>query len=434
MKVSVFGLGKLGAPMLATFAEKGLEVIGYDVSEKAVSEINSGFSSIVETDLQEFLDRNKERYSATNSVEEAVHNSEASFIIVPTPSGDDDLFINDYVLACVKDIGAALKSKDGYHLVVITSTVVPGATATVIQPALEKFSGKKVGEDIGLCYNPEFIALGTVVRDMLYPDIILIGESDDRAGSMLQDIYEKTTNSDPICHRMNFNEAEIAKIAVNTFVTTKISYANMLADFCDKVGNADVDKVTNAIGDDSRIGRKYLKGGVAYGGPCFPRDNKAFAALGRKLGVNTNLASSTDNINEYQSERLSSFIEVLCDKSAKIAVLGCSYKPKTPIYEESQGIALSRKLSEMGYEGFYSDVGCQPEGPNGFSYESDLRKIIDEAHCLVLMTEHDEYRNIPEIMKNQNASEKVIIDPWRMLSASNLDGNHTYVTPGSSKR
>ena len=308
MKVSVFGLGKLGAPMLATFAEKGLEVIGYDLSEKAVSEINDGFSSIVETDLQELLDRNKARYNATNSAVEAVHNSEASFIIVPTPSGDDDLFINDYVIACIEDIGAALKSKDGYHLVVITSTVVPGATASVIQPTLEEFSGKKVGEDIGLCYNPEFIALGTVIRDMLYPDIILIGESDDRAGSMLQDIYEKTTNSDPICHRMNFNEAEIAKIAVNTFVTTKISYANMLADFCDKVGNADVDKVTNAIGDDSRIGRKYLKGGVGYGGPCFPRDNKAFAALGRKLGVNTNLASSTDNINEYQSERLSSFV------------------------------------------------------------------------------------------------------------------------------
>jgi len=269
---------------------------------------------------------------------------------------------------------------------------------------------------------------------MLYPDIVLIGENDDRAGSMLQNIYEKTTNSNPVYHRMNFNEAEIAKIAVNTFVTTKISYANMLADLCDKVGNADVDKVTNAIGDDSRIGRKYLKGGVAYGGPCFPRDNKAFAALGKKLGVNTNLASSTDDINKYQTERLSSFVKALCDKTDKVAILGCSYKPKTPIYEESQGIALSRKLSELEFQGFYSDVECHPDGPNGFSFESNLDKIIDESDCLILMTEHDEYRKIPEIMKEKPTSHKVIIDPWRMLSTCNLDKIHTYVTPGSSKR
>ena len=302
MHISIFGLGKLGAPMLATFAEKGINVVGYDSQQKIVDEINSGFSNIKETDLQKLLDRNKARYRATNSISDAIANTKASFIIVPTPSGDDDLFVNDYVLSCVMDIGLALRSKTDYHLVVITSTVTPGSLEKVIKPQLEKSSGKKIGTEIGLCYNPEFIALGTVVRDMLFPDIVLIGESDPKAGDLLEEIQRKTISSEPVFHRMNFNEAELAKIAVNTFVTTKISYANMLADSCDKLGNADVDKITNAIGDDSRIGKKYLKGGVAYGGPCFPRDNKAFAALGKQLGVNTALASATDDVNDYQGQ------------------------------------------------------------------------------------------------------------------------------------
>lgn len=433
MKVSVFGLGKLGAPMLATFAEKGLEVIGYDINEKAVEEINNGFSTIVETNLQEFLSKNKGRYSATSSVDEAVQRSDVSFIIVPTPSGADGLFINDYVLECVKQIGISLSQKEKYHLVVITSTVVPGTTEKIIKPALEKYSNKKVGVQIGLCYNPEFIALGTVVNDMLNPDIVLIGESDDRAGTMLKSIYEKTTKSDPIYHRLNFNEAEIAKISVNTFVTTKISYANMLAEFCDKVGNADVDRVTNAIGDDSRIGRKYLKGGTAYGGPCFPRDNKAFAALGSKLGVNTILATATDEINVHQSERLASLVFSLCVKTDKIAILGCSYKPLTPIYEESQGLALCEKLSNAGFSGFFSDVSCEPEGPKGFLFEKDVNKIIEDSVCIILMTGHKEYLDIPTLINSQDNGDKLIIDPWRLLSAEDFKTRHSYISPGLSQ-
>ena len=432
MHISIFGLGKLGTPMLATFAEKGINVVGYDSQQKIVDEINSGFSSIKETDLQKFLDRNKARYRATNSVSDAIANTKASFIIVPTPSGDDDLFVNDYVLSCVMDIGLALRSKTEYHLVVITSTVTPGSLEKVIKPQLEKSSGKKIGTEIGLCYNPEFIALGTVVRDMLLPDIVLIGESDPKAGDLLEEIQKKTISSEPVFHRMNFSEAELAKIAVNTFVTTKISYANMLADFCDKLGNADVDKITNAIGDDSRIGKKYLKGGVAYGGPCFPRDNKAFAALGKQLGVNTALASATDDVNDYQGHRIFNFIQKFCDKSDPISVLGCSYKPNTPIHEESQGLTLLRLLSNAGYKGFYSDVQCDPVGPVGFEFEADINKIIIKSSCLVIMTEHKEYLGIQEILAKENILEKTIIDPWRMFDGGAFDEKHTYISPGAS--
>src|SRR5262249_2828965 len=156
-----------------------------------------------------------------------------------------------------------------------TSTVMPGSTGGEIQAELERASGRKIGPDLGLAYNPEFIALGTVVRDMLRPDFILIGESDKQTGDLLEAIYERSCDNDPAIRRMSFVNAELTKISVNTYVTTKISYANMLAEMCDRLPGADVDVVSAAVGSDSRIGSKYIKGAIGYGGPCFPRDNKA---------------------------------------------------------------------------------------------------------------------------------------------------------------
>jgi UDPglucose 6-dehydrogenase len=179
-------------------------------------------------------------------------------------------------------IGKALARKNSYHLVVLSSTVMPGATEKIRQ-MLEQTSGKRCGEEFGFCYNPEFIALGSVIRDMLNPDMLLIGESDERAGQILAGIYGNVCKSKPVVARMNFVNAELTKLSVNTYVTTKISYANMLAEICEKLPGADADVVTSALGLDSRIGRKYLKGALGYGGPCFPRDNVAFAALARSL-------------------------------------------------------------------------------------------------------------------------------------------------------
>ncbi len=139
---------------------------------------------------------------------------------------------------------------------------------------------------------------------MLLPDVILIGESDPRAGDLLEGIYRTTCDNTPPMQRMNFINAELTKIAVNTFVTTKISYANMLADICDRLPGADVDVVTNAVGLDSRIGRKYLKGALGYGGPCFPRDNVAFCHFARTVGAKADVAEATDRINRYQIDRL----------------------------------------------------------------------------------------------------------------------------------
>ena len=183
LRISVIGLGKLGAPMLAVLADKGYEVVGVDLDPAVVASVNAGRAPVAEPGLQERMDANRSRMRATTDVADAVRDTDLTFMIVPTPSADDHTFLNDYVVAALKDVGAALRDKSGYHNVVCTSTVMPGATGAVLRPVLEEASGRTVGDTLGLCYNPEFIALGTVVRDMLHPDMVLIGESDDRAGA-----------------------------------------------------------------------------------------------------------------------------------------------------------------------------------------------------------------------------------------------------------
>ena len=161
---------------------------------------------------------------------------------------------------------------------------MPGSVGGPIRERLERVSGRRVGRDLGLCYNPEFVALGDVINGLLHPDFILIGESDTRAGDILESIYRRVVGPDANVARMNFVNAELTKISVNTYVTMKISFANMLGEICDRLVGADVSVVTEAIGRDSRIGKKYLKAAVGYGGPCFPRDTIAFGRARARLG------------------------------------------------------------------------------------------------------------------------------------------------------
>src|SRR5258705_3032132 len=279
MKLSVVGLGKLGAPLAALFASKGFEVLGTDLSPASVDAINQGRAPVDEPGLQALIDVSRSQLRATTDAAEAVAETDVTFVIVPTPSDSTGRFSNGAVVRAMEAVGDGIRRKNGYHVVSITSTVMPGSTGGEIRDALERHAGRPVGPDLGLCYTPEFIALGSVIRDMLRPDMILIGESDRKAGDVLENLYNRCCDNTPVVRRMNFVNAELAKISVNTFVTTKISYANMLADICDRLPGADVDVVTQAIGTDSRVGSKYLKGALGYGGPRFPRDNFAFAAL-----------------------------------------------------------------------------------------------------------------------------------------------------------
>jgi len=424
-RVNVVGLGKLGAPLAAVLASRGFSVIGLDVNKTLVDALNAGKMPIVEPQLNELIAANRARLKATMDANEAVQNSDASFVIVPTPSDSTGFFSNRFVLQAMETLGKALRGKTGYHMVVITSTVMPGSTGSDIKAALEAASGRKVGPDLGLCYNPEFIALGSVVRDMLYPDSILVGESDAKAGDMLAGIYLQMCENKPPVQRMNWISAELTKISVNTYVTTKISYANMLADICDRLPGADVDAVTKALGADTRIGAKYLKGAMGYGGPCFPRDNVAFAALARKLGARADVAEATDRINNYQVDRLTGLVSKFAKSGTRIALLGLSYKPQTPVVEESHSVKLAARLADAGYivtvhDPLAQDAAIAVLGDKVVG-ASSLESAVRDADLLIVGTGWPEYKEIDPAWARRDGQKLTVLDLWRTLPADKFD-------------
>ena len=402
--------------MAAVFASAGHHVLGLDVNRTLVAGLEAGQAMVEEPQLQELIDRNRERLHATTDYRRISAESDVTFIIVPTPSGPDGIFSNDYVIDAIQKLGAALDSKSGYHVVVVTSTVIPGSMDGPIRHALETASKKSVGSELGLCYNPEFIALGSVVENMLFPDFLLIGESDERAGSIVEHVYDSVCPKHPPVRRMNFVNAELAKISVNTFVTTKISYANMLADMCERLPGADVDVVAAAIGSDTRIGRKYLRGAVAYGGPCFPRDNVAFTALAAKIGARADIAKATDAINNYQSDRLLRAVRAQAPPKAKVAVLGMSYKPDTPVAEASQGVNLAKQLIAEGYEVIVHDPSANAAattlGPS-IVVAGSAEDALRAADIAVIVTPWPQYAKLSDISLSRSLP---VIDCWRILS------------------
>ena len=423
-KISIIGLGKLGAPMAAVYASKGFEVIGVDKNLSFVEALNKGLAPVQENQLQDFIDLGRKHLSATVDTIQAVQNTDVTFIIVPTPSGPDGTFTNKYVVEAIKEVGAGIKEKDTYHLVVVTSTVMPGSTNGEIRQALEQASGRLVGESLGLCYSPEFIALGTVIRDMLHPDFFLIGESDKKAGDLLVSLYRQACHNQPRMERMNFVNAELTKISVNTFVTTKISYANMLSDICDYLPDADVDVVTQAVGCDSRIGSKYLRGGVAYGGPCFPRDNVAFSRLAHMVGANAEVAVATDTINRHQKDRITHLIQNLDYQPKTIGILGLSYKPGTNVIEESQGIALAAALHKKGFQVMvYDPLALAPAQAvlgNYVGYAGSASECVQKSDALIITTAWPEFTTLEPSLFAEKANGFVVIDCWRVLSQEKM--------------
>jgi UDPglucose 6-dehydrogenase len=434
MKISVVGLGKLGAPLAAVMAYKGNTVVGVDVNPGYVASVNQGRAPVNETGLQGLIDGCRDRLRATACYEEAVLGTDATFLIVPTPSEEDGRFSLEYVLSAAERIGSALRKKSDWHLVVLSSTVMPGSTGGALLPALERASGKICGPDFGLCYNPEFIALGSVIHDMLHPDLVLIGESDPGSGRMLEELYRGVCESRPQIKRMNFVNAELAKLSVNTFVTTKISYANMLAQVCETLPGADADVVTSAIGCDTRIGGKYLKGALGFGGPCFPRDNAAFAVMGRQHGVPALLAEATDAMNRRQVPRLAEMILSRMPQNGVAGVLGLSYKPGTDVIERSQGVELARYLADREARVIVYDpaamANARQELGDRVSYAASAPECARNVEVLAITTPWPEFRELEPGDLMRHGAKAVVIDCWRILPEAQFEGWIEYLTLG----
>jgi len=424
--VSVIGLGKLGACIAACFAHKGFSVIGADVSAKTVELINQQKPPVTEPQLTEMMAGLEGRLRATDDVAEAVIASDLTLIVVPTPSTAEGGFSIDYVVEAARSIGRGLKAKQGYHLVVLTSTVLPGSTEYGMIPVLERESGKRCDVDFGVCYSPEFIALGQVIKDFLNPEFLLIGEHDERAGEQLAAAYLAVCDNTPKIARMNIVNAELTKISVNAYVTMRISFANMVASLSEQLPGGDVDTVTGALGLDTRIGSRYLKGAVAYGGPCFPRDNQALAYLARQLGPSGALAEAVHAYNATSNERLAERVLEVVPKGGSVAVLGLSYKPDSNVIEEAPGFLLARNLAESGAKVTVHDPMAMESVKKVLGDRVQYAKTVEEAidaNDVVVITNPD--RAYAAIDLASVPRSTIVIDAWRLLRKQAEAGRFT---------
>lgn len=412
MKISVVGLGKLGSSMVAGFAEAGIEVIGYDINADLVKALNNGEAPVHETDLQNYISKNRTMIKATNSLERAILDSSITFVVVPTPSNPDGSFTSSYAKTAFKNIGEALGSKAEYHTIVMTSTVLPGVTRTLLIPELEKASGKKCGSEFGVCYNPEFIALGSVIRDFLNPDFYLLGEFDSRSGDSLEAVHRRVSQNKAPVRRMTIENAELAKIALNSFVTMKISFANTLSDICSNIIGGDVDVVTEAIGTDTRIGKKYLKGGMGFAGPCFPRDNVALAYFAEKLNCDGSLLAANHIYNEQFSEKTADRISEIMINEKSIGILGLAYKPKSYITEQSCGLKIAKRMRHKSVEVYafdpLSDL-INTDEVSDINIVPSIEELLRKCETIVICNADPEFSKIYDL----DIHDKQVVDMWR---------------------
>ncbi|MFH1809341.1 MAG: nucleotide sugar dehydrogenase [Pseudomonadota bacterium] len=421
-KPCIVGLGKLGSPFAAALACKGFEVTGVDVVESTIESLTRGCAPVFEPGLQDMLDRGRDRLHVTRNYAEALERSDAAFIIVPTPSEADGSFSLRYMLPACEEIGKSLARMDRYFVVVITSTVLPGATGGTILQVLEKASGKRCGHDFGLCYSPEFIALGSVIHNFLNPDFVLIGEQDERAGRVLEDFYKRACENDPPVNRMSLVNAELTKISLNAYVTTKITFANQLARLCEHIPGADSDVITNALGLDSRIGRRYLRGAIGFGGPCFPRDNRAFMHVAQGNQAVAPLAGAVDAVNSSQLDALYEIVTTYAPRGGRVAIAGLSYKPDTDVTEESHAVGLADRLVRQGYEVSVHDPQALRSARvllgERVRYCTSVEDAARDCDVLVVATAWSVYRNLDPGVLGKRDTRIAVIDCWRILDES----------------
>jgi len=426
---SVVGLGNLGACLAASLARGGISVKGIDIDEEVVQAFQNGNAPYKEPGLQECIQEGMQNLTATGNYS-ALSETDVTFIFVNTPSQEDGGYSLEFVREAARSVGEQLAEMDEYHLVVLRSTVMPGTTTGELREILEEASGKTAGEEFGLCYCPEFTAVGEVISLMENPDFFLIGEYDERSGDRLSALYRDWVDDPSRIRRTDPVSAEIVKMAINTYVTTKISFANNLAQICDGLGG-DVDEVTDIITKDWRINENFFTAGTAYGGHCCPRDNKAFTALAEAAGTAAPIASATDQVNRNHTLWIADKVREVTPSGGSVGLLGMAFKPGVTSTRESQGRKLIPELSGefelCCYDSMRTESLRQQIDGEVIIRES-IHALLDEVDTAVITVCSDEFKR-SSLYKNKNLA---VVDPWRVLS--DTDGSGAKHLPLGAKR
>ncbi len=420
MRLSVVGLGKIGRPFAAVLASCGHDVVGIDVDADCVRGVSHPAADDPEPDVASLLTAGGERIRASSEFADLAP-TEVTFVIVPTPSDPSGAYSTRQLLAAIDSVGGVLRAKEAFHIVAVVSTVMPGTMETRVRPALERASGKRSGDTVGLAYCPEFVALGRAVRDLRTGSMALIGESDARTGHHLERVLRSFNDASAIV-RTNFINAELAKIAFNAFATTKISFANALAGLCERIPGADAHVVAKAVGCDRRIGEAFLQPALPYGGPCFPRDNPAFAYLASTVGYPDDLPRATQEVNCRRLIEVRDFVLARTPPRGRIAILGLAYRPDTDVIEESPAVALALALADAGADVRAYDPAATAAAASVFGARVVLAPTAAAAVCdsdvIVLATAWDEFRRLTPGDVRRARGRPTIIDCWRILDPS----------------
>jgi UDPglucose 6-dehydrogenase len=415
--ITVVGLGKLGLCFAASLAVAGYNVRGVDINENLVKQVNDGVSPHPEPKLQSYLNQVNNRLTATTDTTKAVINSDATFVFVNTPLSEDGEHSVESVLAVCRTLGKELPSTDGYHVVTIRSTVMPGAVNGPIRETLEETSGLMSGKDFGLCYNPEFTAIGEIIDGLERPDFFLVGEQTEQAGDVVTDVCKQIRDNNAPIHRTRLESAELAKMVNNTYRTMKISFANTIGQITESI-NADIDELMTSLESDSIINTRYLEPAARYGGPCYSRDNEAFVSLAENTGAAPDLASATDAVNDQHTKWIANAVRQLIDDGT-VTILGLSYKPGTPIAEDSAGVDLAAELAHE-FDIVCTDPEAIPDARERINVPvkfEDTESAISCGDVVIITTPWDEYTD-PELYAG---FEHILLDLWRCFEIDTFE-------------
>jgi len=418
MKISVIGLGKLGLPFSFFLASKKNQVLGYDINHKIHKKINDNRKNI-EPELNKYIEKNKKNFFYEKNINEIIKKTNITFVVLPTPSLSNGSFSNKYILESLHKISSVLKKKrNKKHIIVITSTVSPGSCEEIFIPYLKK-RGLKNQKDFLLIYNPHFIAQGSTIYNLEKPDLLLLGCENNEAYKLIKKFYKKIYDS-KIFKKTTLREGEIAKISINSYITSKISFANYISELCETTKGTDAKRVLDVIGQDKRINHSYLKIGTKFSGPCFPRDNLALSHYSKIMKINSIIPDKNDLVNKLQTNRLVKILKKITKNRGfyNIGICGMTYKNNTNIVKNSQGDDLLNSIFKNKinykkiniYDQYLEKEQVQRESKNIFLLKNKT-EFINKSDIIFLMYN---VKNLNLTKLKTKTKKKYIIDCWRL--------------------
>lgn len=432
MKISIFGLGYVGAVSAGCLAQDGHQVIGVDPYQPKVDLINQGKTPVIEKDIGEIIAKAVKdgKLRATTDVRDAVEHSELSLICVGTPSQLNGSLDLKYVRNVCEQIGAVLRMKKDFHVVVARSTMLPGSIRSEVIPALESASGKHAGSDFGVCNNPEFLREGTAVWDFHNPPKTVIGETDTRAGDLLASLYKKM---DAPLVRTNVETAEMVKYTDNVWHALKVGFANEIGNICKSIG-IDGHKVMEIFCQDTKLNLSpyYMKPGFAFGGSCLPKDVRALSYKAKSLDLDVPIINAIMPSNERQIEK---GLKMIMEKgSKKVGILGFSFKAGTDDLRESPLVEVIERLLGKGYDVRLYDRNVNIASLVGANrdyilnhiphisrlMEDSLDKVLAHADTVVVGNGAPEFRSVQERLREG----QIMIDLVRISESRSAPGKY----------